>query len=117
MSIRLAAGLALPVLLAACASTPMTEVRATPLVQTAKLNWTAASPHAADGVTVFASARPDDLSSKALEAYQTARTDYPSVGGDILRGVPRTPMTDLQPIGHATPGSERLREPAPRTTH
>lgn len=115
MTFRLAAGLALPLLLSACASVPMSEVRATPLVQTAKLNWTATRPHAADGVTVFAAAQPDDLTSKVLEAYQTARTDYPSVGGDILRGVPRTPMTGLRPIGPATPGSERLREPAPRT--
>ena len=37
MTVRLAAGLALPLLLAACASVPMNDVRATPLVQTAKL--------------------------------------------------------------------------------
>ena len=75
MTVRLAAGLALPLLLAACASVPTHDVRATPLVQTAKLNWTATDPHAADGVTAFAAARPDDLASKALEPNQTARTD------------------------------------------
>ena len=115
MSPRLLAGLALPLLLAACASAEAPAIRATPLSQTARLDWRAANPHGADGVTAFRAASADEAAGKVLEAYQTARTDYPSVGGDILRGVPRTPLTDLQPVGPAAPGSERLREPAPRS--
>ena len=118
MTIRLASALAstlsCALLISGCVGLPSRDmsVMTTPA---RTLDWRAVNPQRTDGFTVYAMADIDHLTSKSMDVYQAARNDYPSVGGDILRGVTRTPVTDLEPIGPASPGSERLRDQAPRT--
>lgn len=72
--------------LAGCATTE-------PLAELPMKSWEhpqsvlrATAPRAADGETAFAMADIDTSRNRALTTYQTPREDYPSVGGNILRG-------------------------------
>jgi hypothetical protein len=47
----------------------------------------ATAPRMPDGKTVFAMADIDNRTSRTLQAFQAPRQVYPSVGGDILRGL------------------------------
>jgi hypothetical protein len=85
------------------------------LSQNRTLNWHATDPQPSDGRTRFAMADIDTSATKTLAAYEPARDEYPSVGGDILRGVPRTPLIDLQPVRPATTDTTHLREPSTST--
>jgi hypothetical protein len=113
MSLRYAAAL-LPLLaLGACGHVTEHAVVSPPLSVERTLNWRASNPRPADGTTTFLLAAIDTSATRALAPYAPGRSDYPSVGGDILRGIPRTPVIDLTPIRPASPSSRRLREPAP----
>jgi hypothetical protein len=47
----------------------------------------ATNPRMPDGTTAFAMAPVDSARNRALSNYQTPRQEYPSVGGNILRGM------------------------------
>ena len=113
MSLRFAAAIFPLIALGACGHVTEHAVVAPPLSIERTLNWQATNPRPADGTTTFLLAAIDTSATKALAPYEPGRNDYPSVGGDILRGIPRTPVTDLEPIRPASPSSRRLREAAP----
>ena len=82
----------LTTLLAVCAALAGCATKA-PLAELPMRTWEhppsvlrATAPRPADGETVFAMADIDTSRNRALSTYQTPREDYPSVGGDILRG-------------------------------
>lgn len=112
MSLRFAAALLPLIALGACGHVTEHAVVGPPLSIERTLNWQATNPRPADGTTTFMLASIDTSATKALAPYEAGRNDYPSVGGDILRGIPRTPVTDLEPIRPASANSSRLREPA-----
>ena len=116
MVLRIGVGVCALLLVSACASAPLRPVTSQGLTQARTLDWRATNPQPTDGATTYAMAEIDTSTTKLLFAYERARPDYPSVGGDILSGIPRTPQIAMEPVRPASPGSERLRDQAPTSS-